>query len=96
MEKIQSGNGVVGMNKETNVQNCQSLVHQFHGRILNVSRYCYFYTYAGQYDFSEFVQCIQHRMNYIHLKIAEAILIKSDKPPINVKFNELYDFLKLY
>ena len=32
----------------------------------------------------------------LNLKIAEAILIKNDKPVINVKYNELYDFLKLY
>ena len=32
----------------------------------------------------------------LKLKIAEAILIKNDKPFINVKFNQLYDFLKLF
>ena len=31
-----------------------------------------------------------------NLKIAEAILIKSKKPDINVKYNELYDFLQLF
>ena len=30
------------------------------------------------------------------LKIVEAIKIKADKPIINVKFNELYDFLQLF
>ena len=32
----------------------------------------------------------------INLKIAEAITIKTTKPIINVKYNELYDFLKLF
>ena len=31
-----------------------------------------------------------------NLKIVEAIKIKSEKPIINVKFNELYDFLQLF
>ena len=30
------------------------------------------------------------------VKIAEAIFIKNLKPHINVKYNELYDFLRLY
>ena len=30
------------------------------------------------------------------VKIAEAIFIKNDNPVINTKYNELYDFLKLY
>ena len=30
------------------------------------------------------------------LKIVEAILIKSVRPFINVKYNELYDMLKLF
>ena len=30
------------------------------------------------------------------VKIAEAILIKNNRPLINVKYNELYDFLRLY
>ena len=30
------------------------------------------------------------------LKIVEAIKIKTESPKINVKFNELYDFLNLY
>ena len=32
----------------------------------------------------------------LNVKIAEAILIKSKNPYINVKYNELYDFLKLF
>ena len=32
----------------------------------------------------------------IKVKIAEAISIKSDRPLINVKYNELFDFLKLF
>ena len=32
----------------------------------------------------------------LSVKIAEAILIKNDKPIINIKYNELYDFLNLY
>ena len=30
------------------------------------------------------------------VKIAEAILIKNNRPLINIKYNELYDFLRLY
>ena len=30
------------------------------------------------------------------VKIAEAIFIKNSNPVINTKYNELYDFLKLY
>ena len=30
------------------------------------------------------------------VKIAEAILIKNNRPQINIKYNELYDFLRLY
>ena len=33
---------------------------------------------------------------FINLKIAETITIKTTKPIINVKYNELYDFLKLF
>ena len=32
----------------------------------------------------------------MNLKIAEAITIKASKPIINVKYNELYDFLRLF
>ena len=32
----------------------------------------------------------------LSIKIAEAILIKNLKPQINVKYNELFDFLKLF
>ena len=48
---------------------------------------------------NEFLRCfdvIFSSNDIRHLRIAEAILIKSSKPPINVKFNELYDFLQLY
>ena len=31
-----------------------------------------------------------------NLKIVEAVLIKTTKPHINVKYNQLYDFLQLY
>ena len=34
--------------------------------------------------------------NLISIKIAEAIKIKADSPKINVKYNELFDFLKLF
>ena len=50
-------------------------------------------------NFDDFAQCFNivfSSSSVISLKIVEAILIKSDKPPINVKFNELYDFLQLY
>ena len=49
--------------------------------------------------FDDFARCftIVFASNIVrNLRIAEAILIKSNKPAINVKFNELYDFLKLY
>ena len=48
---------------------------------------------------SQFSQCFEivYSSEYVKtLKIVEAILIKSKNPPINVKYNELYDFLQLY
>ena len=38
---------------------------------------------------------IHSDFNPITLRISEAILIKTRNPFINVKYNELYDFLKL-
>ena len=49
--------------------------------------------------FDEFADCFEIVFSSaccLNLKIAEAILIKTKKPHINVKFNELYDFLQLY
>ena len=34
--------------------------------------------------------------DHLDLRIAEAIKIKSNNPFINVKYNELYDFLGLF
>ena len=48
---------------------------------------------------AEFIKCfsIMYKNNdVVSVKIAEAILIKNDKPIINIKYNELYDFLHLY
>ena len=40
---------------------------------------------------------IMYKSNDImSVKIAEAILIKNYKPIINIKYNELYDFLNLF
>ena len=49
--------------------------------------------------FVDFINCftILYKDNDIlSVKIAEAIMIKNDKPIINIKYNELYDFLNLY
>ena len=48
---------------------------------------------------SNFVDCFEILFaseDVRSLKIFEAILIKSEKPIINVKYNELYDFLQLF
>ena len=47
-------------------------------------------------EFNNCFKIIYSSEHVINLKIVEAILIKSEKPIINVKFNELYDFLQLY
>ena len=47
----------------------------------------------------QFQQCfsiLYSSENSHKLKIVEAIKIKAEKPVVNVKFNELYDFLKLF
>ena len=49
--------------------------------------------------FNELIQCfsiIFSHNDILCIRIAEAILIKNDKPVINVKYNELYDFLNLF
>ena len=49
--------------------------------------------------FNELIQCfsiIFSHNDILSIKIAESILIKNDKPVINVKYNELYDFLNLF
>ena len=48
---------------------------------------------------SNFVQCFDVLFaseNVRNLKIVEAIKIKSEKPHINVKYNEFYDSLQLF
>ena len=47
-------------------------------------------------EFVENFEVIFSDHDILNVKIAEAILIKNDKPVINVKFNELYDFLILF
>ena len=47
-------------------------------------------------DFIENFNILHADHDTLNLRIAEAILIKNDKPVINVKYNELYDFLKLF
>ena len=47
-------------------------------------------------DFIKNFSIIFSSSDVLSLKIAEAILIKTDKPLINIKYNELYDFLKLF
>ena len=47
-------------------------------------------------DFLPNFEVIYSHEDTLNLRIAEAILIKNDKPVINVKYNELYDFLKLF
>ena len=50
-------------------------------------------------NFDDFAQCFDIVFSSScsrNLKIAEAILIKTQKPHINVKYNELYDILQLY
>ena len=46
--------------------------------------------------FSRCFEIIYSSEDVRNLKIVEAITIKSEKPHINVKFNELYDFLQLF
>ena len=50
-------------------------------------------------SFDTFANCFENIFSSDEvriLKIVEAIKIKADKPIINVKFNELYDFLQLF
>ena len=47
-------------------------------------------------EFNNCFKIIYSSEHVINLKIVEAIYIKSEKPFINVKFNELYDLLQLY
>ena len=50
-------------------------------------------------SFDTFAKCFKiiYSSNEVRdLKIVEAIKIKSEKPIVNVKFNELYDFLQLF
>ena len=50
-------------------------------------------------SFQEFSDCFTilfSSENVKTLKIVEAIKIKAETPKINVKYNELYDFLKLF
>ena len=47
-------------------------------------------------EFSKSFTIIFSSENIRTVKIVEAIKIKSEKPVINVKFNELYDFLQLF
>ena len=49
--------------------------------------------------YDEFMKCFKIIFSHndiLNVQIAEAILIKNDKPIINVKYNELYDFLNLF
>ena len=46
--------------------------------------------------FSQNFSSIYSDFNSITLRISEAIVIKTRNPFINVKYNELYDFLKLF
>ena len=49
--------------------------------------------------FDELIQCfsiIFSHNDILCIRIAEAILIKNDKPVINVKYNELYGFLNQF
>merc|ERR1712098_495993 len=47
-------------------------------------------------DLIQYFTIIYKCNDILSVKIAEAILIKNDKPIINIKYNELYDFLNLY
>ena len=47
-------------------------------------------------EFKNSFKIIFSAEHVVNLKIVEAILIKSEKPIINIKFNELYDLLQLY
>ena len=41
-------------------------------------------------------EIVHSAINPIDLKILEAIVIKAEKPIINVKYNELYNILNLF
>ena len=47
-------------------------------------------------NFAECFEIVFSSENVRNLKIVEAIKIKSEKPQINVKFNEFYDSLQLF
>ena len=47
-------------------------------------------------EFSDCFEILFSSENVLTLKIVEAIKIKAENPKINVKFNELYDFLNLF
>ena len=44
----------------------------------------------------KYFRILYRSSDLMSVKIAEAILIKNDRPIINTKYNELYDFLKLF
>ena len=46
-------------------------------------------------DFVKKIEILFSSENVRTLKIIEAVLIKSQKPQIKVKFNELYDFFTI-
>ena len=50
-------------------------------------------------NYPDLIECfsiIFQSHDILSVKISEAILIKNDKPVINIKYNELYDFLNLF
>ena len=47
-------------------------------------------------NFSQNFECLFSDFNSTNLRISEAIFIKTQNPFINVKYNELYDLLKLF
>ena len=57
------------------------------------------YPYGGSplvEDLLKSFSIVHSTEDLLSIRIAEAILIKNLKPQINVKYNELFDFLKLF
>ena len=46
--------------------------------------------------FLDYFNIIYSSSDLLSVKITEAILIKAEKPVINVKYNEFFDFLRLF
>ena len=80
----------------------QTLINRVKQHRYNSSSICQHYMYDHDKlpprldEFSSCFEVIFGSESVRNLKIVEAILIKTSKPQINVKFNQLYDFLKLY